>query len=75
LDGSDIPTTQYKLAFGVSKQSGHKTGKKSGIHREFFESGKFMEFPGNSVPPLGKNIRNKIILVQFNICIKQLLTG
>jgi len=31
------------------------------MHREFSEPGNVMEFPGNSVPPPGKIITNKII--------------
>jgi len=49
--------------------------EKPGILWEFSEPGKLMEFSGNFVQPQGKIIINKIILVQLNICIKQLLTG
>jgi len=42
---------------------------------EFSELGKLMEFLGISVQPQGKIITNEIILVQLNICVKQLLTG
>ena len=50
-------------------------GHKPGILRDFSEYGKLVEFSGNSVQPQGKIITNKIVLVRWNICVKQLLTG
>jgi len=45
--------------------------QKPGILRDFSEHGKLREFCVNS----WKIIVNKIVLVQSNICVKELLTG